>query len=287
MISTKQAERSILEALRLAVVAAGYLPDITASGDADAWAAARSALAATLTLPEGLIDVFGVGSPEGRNEEQIHRIVIDREGSVPGSIGGAPATRFVVTSGVAGEAGAKYTKEFIPSMSEDVTYELTTVSNHIFMDRIIRSIIKNTLKGRMYLETVDDNGDKDGNYILLEFINDVDRTAGGNLMRSHRILVSDLYDEGPELLRMDISSIDTLHFEIGTVENSVSLKDLVSKGQWDASTNTPTISDATGIKNDYYIISVGGEQDLGSGLTTWVVRDLIYHDGIKWKKLKQ
>ncbi len=287
MISTKQAERSIFEALRLAVIVAGYLPDITAAADAEEWKTNRQTLRDSLVFPVNIVDVFGVGSPEGRDEKFIHRIVIDREGSVPGDIGGAPATQFKLISGVEGEAGARYDKQKVPSMSENVTYEITSVTNHITMDRVIRSIIKNTLKGRYYLETVDDNGDKDGNYILLEFVNDIDRTAGDNMVRSLRYVVYDLYDEEALTISADIASMDTVTFQVSPVETSVDLSILEEQGTWDANTNTPALDDGTGTVNHYYAVRVAGTNNLGSGNITWATSDIVYHDGIKWEKLNQ
>ena len=57
------------------------------------------------------------------------------------------------------------------------------------------------------------------------------------------------------------------------------------EGNWDASTNTPTLSDATGTKGQLYNVSVGGTQDLGSGTITFDAGDSVVHDGSKWVKL--
>ena len=37
------------------------------------------------------------------------------------------------------------------------------------------------------------------------------------------------------------------------------------KGNWDASTNSPTLADGTGNAGDVYLVNVAGTQDLGSG----------------------
>lgn len=54
-------------------------------------------------------------------------------------------------------------------------------------------------------------------------------------------------------------------------------------GSWDASTNTPTISDATGNNGDLYKVSVAGSQDLGSGSISFAVGDHVVHDGTAWE----
>lgn len=50
-------------------------------------------------------------------------------------------------------------------------------------------------------------------------------------------------------------------------------------GQWDASTNTPTLADGVGTNGDFYIVSVGGTQDLGSGNITFAAGDWVIYDG--------
>lgn len=59
---------------------------------------------------------------------------------------------------------------------------------------------------------------------------------------------------------------------------------IVFKGMWDASTNTPTLADGTGTSGDYYIVSVGGTRNLGSGNITFVAGDGVIYDGSKWNR---
>lgn len=56
------------------------------------------------------------------------------------------------------------------------------------------------------------------------------------------------------------------------------------KGLWDASTNTPTISDATGNAGDTYDVSIGGTRNLGSGTISFVAGDEIKHNGSIWQR---
>lgn len=55
------------------------------------------------------------------------------------------------------------------------------------------------------------------------------------------------------------------------------------QGAWDASTNTPTLSDATGTPGYVYRTSVAGTQDLGSGPITFNVGDLVIYSGTVWQ----
>jgi len=56
-------------------------------------------------------------------------------------------------------------------------------------------------------------------------------------------------------------------------------------GTWNAATNTPSISDATGNANDYYKVSVAGSLDLGSGAIAFTVGDDVIHNGIVWERI--
>ena len=56
------------------------------------------------------------------------------------------------------------------------------------------------------------------------------------------------------------------------------------KGTWDASTNTPYIHDGTGTAGDYYLVSTGGTQNLGSGSQTFVAGNSVIYSGTIWQK---
>jgi hypothetical protein len=60
---------------------------------------------------------------------------------------------------------------------------------------------------------------------------------------------------------------------------------LTYKGTWDASTNTPAVSDGTGKVGEQYFVSVGGERDLGSGKVKFVAGSIILHNGTVWQQL--
>ncbi len=58
------------------------------------------------------------------------------------------------------------------------------------------------------------------------------------------------------------------------------------KGTWNASTNTPTLSDSGGggVQGDYYIVSVSGSTAI-DGITDWVAGDWITNNGVVWQKI--
>lgn len=57
------------------------------------------------------------------------------------------------------------------------------------------------------------------------------------------------------------------------------------QGTWNASTNTPTLSDGAGSKWLYYVVTVAGSQNLGSGSITYDAWDWVVHNGSIWERL--
>ena len=54
------------------------------------------------------------------------------------------------------------------------------------------------------------------------------------------------------------------------------------KGTWNASTNSPTLSNGTGTTGWSYIVSTGGTQNLGGGSVTYSSTDFVIFDGTSW-----
>lgn len=55
-------------------------------------------------------------------------------------------------------------------------------------------------------------------------------------------------------------------------------------GTWDATTNTPTLSDGSGSAGDAYIVSVAGSTSL-DGISTWEFGDTAYRGASAWERL--
>ncbi|PZF98255.1 hypothetical protein [Micromonospora deserti] len=55
-------------------------------------------------------------------------------------------------------------------------------------------------------------------------------------------------------------------------------------GNWDASTNTPTLANGTGTAGDFYRVSVAGTQDLGAGPIVFEVGDHVIYEGAVWQQ---
>lgn len=57
------------------------------------------------------------------------------------------------------------------------------------------------------------------------------------------------------------------------------------KGTWDASTNTPRLTDGASDKGDFYTVAVAGTQNLGSGNIEFQIHDQLVHNGTKFEKI--
>jgi hypothetical protein len=58
------------------------------------------------------------------------------------------------------------------------------------------------------------------------------------------------------------------------------------KGTWDASTNTPTLADGTGVKGDYYVVSTAGTQTFNGILLFFGAGDWIVYNGAVWQRVE-
>lgn len=56
-------------------------------------------------------------------------------------------------------------------------------------------------------------------------------------------------------------------------------------GAWDASTNTPSLSNGKGDKGDLYVCSKGGTVNFGAGNITFLENDRVAYNGSVWQKL--
>lgn len=57
------------------------------------------------------------------------------------------------------------------------------------------------------------------------------------------------------------------------------------QNSWNATTNSPTLADGIGTSGDAYLVGVAGSQNLGSGIISFSVGDLVIYNGIVWQKI--
>lgn len=76
-------------------------------------------------------------------------------------------------------------------------------------------------------------------------------------------------------------ALDELQGDVDTINSTIAaLPDPMEyKGLWDASTNTPTLSNGSGDNGDVYHVSVGGSVDFGAGAIVFVAGDKVVYNG--------
>ena len=71
---------------------------------------------------------------------------------------------------------------------------------------------------------------------------------------------------------------------LGSLLEDNSLK---QQGFWNASTNTPTLTNGVGVQGYYYVVSVGGTVNFGAGNITFTVGDWVYYNTAnQWVKFE-
>lgn len=207
-------DRTIFEALRLALVAAGLLPDQTLYSTAAQYTAAKTALRAT-TASNQLIEIFGVGAPDPRDEKSVNKIVIDRVGYAKGGIGGFPAQFFEKV--VTGPTTYTYDKYLMPSESKNLSYTIRCISNLVYYERIMLQIIDQVFGGRGYIKSVVDAGGGvitlTGDPIMVDLITMLDVTATSEKETLYTYTVPDVWITDPKKISTNVPPMSTVTAE--------------------------------------------------------------------------
>lgn len=282
-------DHSIFEAIRKAIVQAGYLPDATAFTTDQAWNKAKEDLKAQ--IPEKtLIGVKGVGGPEKDGDKRDAQITVRQKDLFPGSIGGYPATYWKLESGTPGTADAIYSKHFYPNETVDVEYYIHTyvVSENLTpkYDRLMQQIIFRALNG--YVPIVDEDGFETGEYALTEFTGTIDQLGSRGIERQLMFNCLDIWPHGgnpvPKFERIGVMS----SFELFLTPSAKVVDDLSYLGLWDASENEPELSNGDANMKDYfYFVETGGTVDFGDGNSIDFKKgDAVFNNGTGWLKLR-
>ncbi len=110
---------------------------------------------------------------------------------------------------------------------------------------------------------------------------EVDSLLNGKLDDSQLYTDSDADGRVQNVIKDTVVSLTSVWSS--TKVDAVTSGSLLYHGTWNASTNVPNISDATGGNGWYYVVSVGGTQDLGSGDIVFAVGDRVVHNGSIWQ----
>jgi hypothetical protein len=193
-------DRSITEHLRRKTVELGFLPDVTLYSSSVDYAAAKEALKITNNL-KSIIEVYGIGASETRDDKSDAKIFLDRAGEQMGTVGGWPEEFY--TKNIDGT----WNKYKMPDMTYDVMYELRTITTNTQIDRTMDSIIRRVLGARKYIKLIDVNGIDTNIVILVLFKGSADVSGDGYLERVYKYEVNQVWLEEPELLAENIPAL--------------------------------------------------------------------------------
>lgn len=92
---------------------------------------------------------------------------------------------------------------------------------------------------------------------------------------------------GLNITGSNIVAADNILQAFGKIQNQLNgvLGGAIYQSTWNASTNSPTLIDGTGTKGHYYVASVAGSQNLGSGSIDFNVGDWVIYNGTIWQKV--
>lgn len=193
-------DRSITEHLRRRTVELGFIPDVTLYTNSVDYAAAKDDLRINNNL-KTIIEVFGIGASETRDDKSDAKIFLDREGETPAGVGGWPEEFYTKN------VDNTFNKWRMPDLTYDVMYEVRTITTDTQVDRTMDSIIRRVLGGRKYIKLIDSNGDDTDVVFLIMFKGSVNMSADGYLERVYKYEAAQVWLEEPELLAENIPAL--------------------------------------------------------------------------------
>lgn len=218
-----QADRTIYELLRVAIVDAGYLPDVTLFNNADDYKAAKQVITDS---GKELIELFGVGAAEKRDVRSFCKIVINRKNVKRGSMGAVGLTMYdeVTVANV-----TTFKKTQMPDYSADVEYELRVICEKASYDRICFDIILSALGQTKYVKAFDDDAlvmdwDDDQNVLINSTILNMDLSQEDMIERMYRYEMVDCWVQAEKLISSgSIVPITSIEWCLYTVPNMLDL----------------------------------------------------------------
>jgi hypothetical protein len=207
----QELDRTLFELIRLEVVAQGYLPDWRTIAGADlATKKANYELAkqAIRTAGKMIIEVFGVGVGEEREEKLANMIEVNRQALSVGTIG---------------QQGIQYFKsqgdgfDIVESQGTTsiVSYEIRYFTNKTAYDRIIYGILDKALRKQLRVNLVDNSWAFTGPMAYFEFESWVDATTRFDMFeRIWRLKAMDVQVNQEITVATDIVPIDTINMDL-------------------------------------------------------------------------
>ena len=212
----EQLDRSMYENMRLAIIAAGYIPDRAAYATPALYKAAKVSLKASLADHQ-LIEIFGVGTSAARDEKSINTIFIKRVTEGIGDIGAYGVTKFVPkdVNGV-----TKFDKERYPSSTQDIVYEVRFVANTVKFERIIVGLIYKVFGTKKYIPLYLNSGSLDSETVLCLKQGDSDVSSTDVKEKVYQFVLQDIWVEEFETVKENIPRMTDITYGLGVTEET-------------------------------------------------------------------
>jgi len=199
-------DRAIYEYIRLKIVEAGYLPDMTQYQTQESWDTARTLLSST--KPHGLIDIFGVGSADDRDELTANKIVINRTNEDNSTLSGGGVEYEVANN-------TSYKVVDLPLNATNITYEIKLNTTVVSYERIMSNIITKALGMTPALKSINDDGSFSSKDFYIKRQQKIDSSSLYFLQKIFIFKVLDVFLSSEEELNTNtVSSINSITFTI-------------------------------------------------------------------------
>lgn len=198
-------DKGVVDAIRRVLIEMGYLPDKLLYATKAEY---LTALAAIKAGGKQVIEIYGVGNAEKKDENRMHTIVVTRSDEYDGSCGAWPEFLFdrkEVTVG--GTTTVTYDKYFLPDKMQTVEYEIRYITNSADYDRIINQVLQRAIGNRKYLKAVNEDALPIGEVFLFERKSYVDVSTPETMEKLMRYNAVDLWLQEPYLLSAGVPAM--------------------------------------------------------------------------------
>lgn len=218
-LTLKQIENGISEAIRLRIVAAGYLPDVTAYATNELYQTARNAIK---TSGKPIIECFMGGSYKSNEDVKSNDIIITRYGKEPAATGTLATLQYEKIEGQ-----PEYTKKKTAEGFFDLTYKITYICYNENYADVIETILHEALGTRRILNALNDDASVAGTF-RFEYRNYVELNSGDYIERAYYFestnidLIGEIsFDNVPEMNDFDFDPVPADNETIQNKENFI------------------------------------------------------------------
>jgi hypothetical protein len=198
-------DRAVYEALRLALVAKGYTPDVRLANTKPLYALALEAIRLSGKQP---IQLYGVGSWKAKQELKFNTIIIERGGISPSPIGYAGQYYFE-SNGLGG-----YNRKQLPIGTFTLAYDITLVAKDSLSERLMQETILNALGTVKELKGIESNGNETESKPFILFRNaEVDLSSEDYTERQVKYFTSEVFLEEDTLLDSNVPQLNETNLE--------------------------------------------------------------------------